>query len=95
MHGASSPNNDRMFAVLRGATQLTSWGILNPGAGGATENGPAGAMEWIDENPGAGTYTYEVQAAMFIGGTLTVYQTNPTTDVLGGGSIFVAEVYTP
>ncbi len=33
--------------------------------------------------------------AVFGGNTLTVYQSTPTTDVAGGNSIFVAEVYTP
>jgi len=52
--------------------------------------------EWIDENLAAGTYTYEVQACQFVGGTLNVVQGNGTTDaVTSGGSIFIAEVYTP
>ena len=52
-------------------------------------------LEWIDENPGAGVYTYEVQGATFGGATLTVFQSVVTTDTGGGSSIFIAEVYTP
>ncbi len=90
-HGGSSFANDRLFAILRGSTQLAAWNISgnNP-----INNGPV-RLEWVDENPGAGTYTYEVQGAMFTSGTLTVYQSNPTTDVTGGSSVFIAEVYTP
>ncbi len=89
-HGASVLTNDRLFAFLRGSTQVAAWNL----SGTSADNGPF-TTHWIDENPGAGTYTYEVQAAMFTAGTLTVYQQNPTSDVTGGSSIFVAEVYTP
>ena len=83
--------NDPLFALFRGASQIAAWNITNLGSTVAL----AGRFLWIDENPGAGTYTYEVQAALFTSGTLTVYQQNPTTDVTGGSSIFTATVYTP
>ena len=83
--------NDVMFAVLRGSTQLASWNTTNLGSTVSI----TGRFTWIDENPGAGTYTYEVQGALFTTGTLTVYQTNVNTDSTGGSSLFVAEVYTP
>lgn len=88
-YNQSSVAADKLFCIKRGATQIATGNLTNIGQIGQAFN-----LLWVDENPGAGTYTYEVQAAMF-SGTLTVYQTNPTTDVTGGTSIFVAEVYTP
>lgn len=85
-------NSDILFAFLRGGTQIASANFTSIAAGGT---GQVRTLTWVDENPGAGTYTYEVQAAMFTSGTLTVYQTNITTDVNGGDSVFIAEVYTP
>lgn len=81
---------DILMAFFRGETQLAAASFTNT----TTVNLPF-PFEWIDEAPGAGTYTYEIRAAMFTSGTLTVYQTNITTDVDGGSSIFIAEVYTP
>jgi hypothetical protein len=82
--------NDALVAIFRGGTQLTAR-VCVPNASGVF---PPLAFEWIDQNPGAGTYTYEVQACQFVGGTLNVYQGNNTTDaVASGGSIFTAEVY--
>jgi hypothetical protein len=83
--------NDHNFSILRGVTAIAA----------ATYNATAttgirvDTLQWIDENPGAGTYTYEVQAAQFVSGTLSVFQSVPTTDVAGGSSLFVAQVYTP
>ncbi len=92
MVGRSTLTNDAIFALFRDSTQLAVFSLFAP-----TNAGPNLTITgtWIDENPGASTYTYEVRAAMFTGGTLTVYQTNPTTDTTGGSSIFVADVYTP
>lgn len=81
---------DVLFAFFRGSTQIASTII-----GEASANSYLATFNWVDENPGAGTYTYEVRAAQFTSGTLTVYQTNITTDVNGGCSVFIAEVYTP
>jgi hypothetical protein len=80
-------SHDRNYTFKRGATTIAA----------ETFNGNVfvNTLEWIDENPGAGTYTYEVQAAEFVSGTLTVFQTLPSTDVAGGSSIFVADVYNP
>lgn len=82
-----SLNNDALFCLFRDSTQIASTidGNASPGT-------KSGMFAWIDEAPGAGTYTYEVRAAMFTAGTLTVYQTNITTDINGGGSIFIVEV---
>ncbi len=80
-----------LFVLLRNSTQVAA---LRIESGSAGVNQPVD-MTWIDENPGAATYTYEVQAAAFGSGTITVYQTNITTDADGGSSIFTAEVYTP
>lgn len=88
----STATADMLFAFFRDSTQIAAT-IFTSTAGGGLEQ--SRVFEWIDENPGAATYTYEVRAAMFTSGTLTVYQTNITTDTLGGTSIFVAEVYTP
>ncbi len=82
---------DCIICIKRGSTQIATSIISGFAANGIFTF----SLEWVDENPGASTYTYEVQAAQFGGGTLTVYQSNPTTDVPGGTSIFVAEVYTP
>lgn len=84
--------NDVIFAFARGSTSLTARIIA-----GTTGLGPPLAMIWVDEAPGAGTYTYEVIATIITSGTLTVYQGNSTTvDAVGsGGSCFTAEVYTP
>jgi hypothetical protein len=87
----SNTSNDVLLALFRDSTQIAA---LNYSGTAPVPNGPF-SWAWIDENPGAATYTYEVRAAMFTSGTLTVYQLNPTTDVSGGSSIFVAEVYTP
>lgn len=87
----TSGSNDRILALFRGASQLVSWNDINNIAG----NGKVVHATWIDALPGAGTYTYEIQGAALTAGTLTVYQQSPTTDVTGGGSILVAEVYTP
>lgn len=87
---STSGSGDPLFCILRGASQIAT---LLTSSGAASGRGIA--LTWVDENPGAGTYTYEVQAAQFTGGTLTVFQTNPTTDVTGGTSIFVATVYIP
>ncbi len=83
--------NDYLLALFRGSTQLASK-IYNSSA---ALSFIGTSFVWVDENPGAGTYTYEVRAAMFSSGTLTVYQSNITTDAAGGSSIFTAEVYTP
>lgn len=91
---SKAANNDCLFAIFRGATQLGGTIIhANQGAG-ITLTLPAW-ITWIDENPGAGTYTYEVKACQFTSGTITAKQTILTTDAAGGGSIFVAQVYTP
>jgi hypothetical protein len=87
--GAGNP--DGIFAFARGGTVIASR-IFNLNS--TTPFAPR-PLTWIDENPGAGTYTYEVQAAIFGGATLTVYQSTVTTDSGGGNSIFIAEVYTP
>ncbi len=87
---ASTANADQLFAFLRASTQIASRIFTS---GSSVQQGRE--FTWIDENPGAGTYTYEIQAAMFTSGTLTVEQSNPTTDTNGGGAIFIAEVYTP
>ncbi len=87
----SVSGSDILICFLRGSTQIATM-IYTLTGGDSTH--PL-QLEWIDENPGAATYTYEVQAAMFTSGTLTVHQTNPTTDAHGGTSIFIAEVYTP
>ncbi len=87
----AAAGRDWNLTILRGSTAVAA----------ATFNTPTGetvkveTLDWIDVNPGAGTYTYEVQAAQFTSGTLTVKQTIPSTDVSGGSSIFIAEVYTP
>jgi len=86
---STSASNDYILCFLRGATQIATHNQ------NTQANVTSRSIMWIDENPGAGTYTYEIQAAMFTAGTITVYQTNPTTDVSGGTSIFVAEVYNP
>ncbi len=89
----STPSSvDTLVAFLRGSTQIAS---NNKVMGSGMNFSNFVSLEWIDENPGAGTYTYEVQAAQFGSGTLTVYQNNPSTDTFGGSSIFIAEVYTP
>ncbi len=87
----SSTVNDRLLAFFRDSTQIaaTVEAINNSG------NETPMILEWIDENPGAATYTYEVRGAQFGSGTLTVHQGNPTTDTSNGSSIFIAEVYTP
>jgi hypothetical protein len=84
----STTTNDVGLALFRDSTQIASavWA-----QGASWER----SLVWVDENPGAGTYTYEVRGAAFVAGTLTVYQSNPTTDTIGGSSVFVAEVYTP
>lgn len=87
----STANADFLLALFRGSTQIASC-IFTSAAASTSNHRP---FTWIDENPGAGTYTYEVRAAQFTSGTLTVYQTNITTDVDGGTSIFIAEVYKP
>jgi hypothetical protein len=82
--------NDAILALFRGGTQITAR-IIVPNASGVF---PPTVFEWVDQNPGAGTYTYEVQACQFVGGTLNVYQGNGTADAVAtGGSIFTAEVY--
>jgi len=87
----SSAVQDRLLALFRGSTQLTATveAVNNSG------NARTMTLEWIDENPGVGTYTFEVRGAIFGGATLSVFQGNPTTDTSSGGSIFIAEVYTP
>ncbi len=85
---------DALICLKRGSTQIATFVFV-------ASNSVVGinwseSLVWIDENPGASTYTYEVQAAQFTSGTLTVYAaSNPTTDTFGGTSIFIAEVYTP
>jgi hypothetical protein len=84
--------NDFILCLFRGVTQLAvafNNGVAAAGAGSHV------AFAWVDENPGAGTYTYEVQGAMFTSGTLTIHQTNITTDTQGGTSVFTAQVYNP
>ncbi len=88
---SKSAGDDSLFALFRDSTQIAS--RISIHASGAQTF--AESFVWVDENPGAATYTYEVRAAQFTSGTLTVYQTNITTDTSGGGSIFIAEVYTP
>ncbi len=87
-------NKDAIICIKRGSTQIATFVFV---ASGTTVGiNWSESLIWIDENPGAGTYTYEVQAAQFVSGTLTVYAaSNPTTDTFGGTSIFIAEVYTP
>lgn len=83
--------HDFLFALFRGASQIAAkiWSSTSVAALEVH-------MEWVDENPGAGTYTYEVRCAAFTSGTLTVEQGNGTGDAgSSGGSVFVAEVYTP
>ncbi len=87
----SATGSDILICFLRGSTQIATMIYTLTGS----DSTHPLQLEWIDENPGAATYTYEVQAAMFTSGTLTVHQTNPTTDAHGGTSIFIAEVYTP
>ncbi len=84
-------NQNSLFAFFRDSTQIAAM-IAESTYNNLTTTRH---MTWVDENPGAGTYTYEIQAAQFTSGTLTVYQTNLTTNADGGSSIFVAEVYTP
>lgn len=83
--------HDRNFTILRGASAIAAatYNAI------ATVTVQVNTLDWIDVNPGAGTYTYEVQGAEFISGTLSVFQSVPTTDTAGGSSIFIAEVYTP
>ncbi len=82
---------DHNLTIKRGSTVVASatYTIASSMAVGMS------VLEWIDEAPTPGTYTYEVQAAQFVSGTLTVFQTLPSTDTAGGSSIFIAEVYTP
>lgn len=89
----SAPSgNDTTVCILRGATQIAT--VMKVVGVGDNSNHML-SIDWVDANPGAGTYTYEVQAAQWTSGTLTVFQTNPTTDTFGGTSILIAEVYTP
>lgn len=87
----STTLNDILIGILRGATQLSA----SVSSGFSAAHLVPFTHMWVDENPGAGTYTYEVQGALFQAGTLTVYQTVITTDTQGGTSVFTAEVYTP
>src|SRR6476660_8689577 len=57
-HAAS---NDVLLCIKRGATQLAT--MVQDNVGAAPTLIPL-QLDWIDETPGAGTYTYEVQAAM-------------------------------
>jgi len=86
-----STSQDKLIGIARAGSLIASW-IQN---GSSSLAYAPLTLSWVDENPGAGSYTYEVQGAMFGGATLNVRQSNPTTDTGGGASIFTAEVYTP
>lgn len=89
---SASQANDVLFALFRGATQIGAW--LYSGAILGSEQHPT-PLRWVDENPGAATYTYEIRACQFTAGTVTVYNSIVSTDTGGGTSIFTAEIYNP
>lgn len=88
---SDSGTTDCIFALFRGSTQIATLHRYNVG----TQNNMTLSFSWVDAVPGAGTYTYEIKAASFTSGTITIYNTNPTTDTSGGTSMLVAQVFNP
>lgn len=69
-----SANNTITWALFRGATRIASW---KDTVSGASFN-KARTLMWVDESPGTGSVTYELQVSNGGSGTVTVFQDDPT-----------------